>query len=63
MQKVLAAGENPAKQDGGVHRGDFRVPQPLAGVHIGPVIEETAMIRQFLPQETKRVQDAIARFA
>ena len=61
MLEILAAGEDAAEQDGGVDRGDFRVPQPLAGIDIRPVVEESAMIREFLPEKPHRIEDAIAR--
>ena len=52
---MLAAGEDAAKQNRRVDRRNFRIPEPLARVDIGPVVEETAMVRQFLPQKAKRV--------
>ena len=39
--KCCAAGEDAAKQDGRIDGGNFRIPEPLARVDIGPVIEES----------------------
>ena len=59
--EVLAAAQNPAQQNRGVDRGDFRIPKPFAGVDVGEVIEKSAMVGQGLPQEAQRVEDAGTR--
>ena len=48
ISKMGAAGEDSAKQDRSVHRRNFRVPNPLAGIDVGEVIKEAAMVGKFL---------------
>ena len=43
--KVLAAHEHAAEQNRGVDRGDLGIPDALAGVDVGEVIEKSAMGR------------------
>ena len=59
--EMLPAAQDAAEQNGGIHRRYFRVPQSLAGVDIGEVIEKSAMVGQGLPKKTQRVQDPSAR--
>ena len=49
--EMLPAGEHAAKQDRRIDRRDLRVPDPLAGVDIGEVIEEAAMRGQLVPEK------------
>ena len=51
VPEVFAAGEHAAQQDGGVDGRDFRVPDPFAGIQVGPVVEEAAMRGHLLRQE------------
>src|SRR5258707_179121 len=51
--KVPAAGKDPAKQNGGVHRRDFRVPDSFPGIDVGKVVEESAMRRQRVPKKSE----------
>jgi hypothetical protein len=59
MAEMLAAGDDTAEQDRGVDRRYFGVEHALAGFGIGEVIEESAMVRQLLPQEAKRGEEAL----
>ena len=49
MFEMLAAGQDAAKQQRGIDRRKFRLPEPLAGADIGPVIEESVLVGQSLP--------------
>src|ERR1700728_415971 len=49
--KVLAAGEDAAKQDRRIDGRDLRVPQSFAGIDVGKVIEESAMRGQSSPKK------------
>jgi hypothetical protein len=62
VAEMGAAGENAAEQDGGIDGGDFGVPDAPASVDIGEVIEEAAMVRQFVTQELQRGDHALAGF-
>jgi len=53
--KILPAHQHTAKQDGRIHRGDFRIPNSLAGIHVREVVKKTAMRRQLVPQKGKRL--------
>src|SRR5437588_4151282 len=53
MAEVLATTQHSAQQNGGIHGRNFRVPNPLSGVDIGEVVEESTMLRQLFPQESK----------
>src|SRR5580704_1797066 len=58
--KVLAAGEDAAKQDRRIDGRDLRVPQSLAGIDVGKVIEEAAMRGQSSPKKGEGRQHAQA---
>src|SRR5271170_1700035 len=58
--KVLAAGEDAAKQDRRIDGRDLRVPQSLAGIDVGEVIEESAMRGQGSPKKGEGRQHAQA---
>src|ERR1700744_5458029 len=60
IMKVLAAGKNPAEQDGCINRRDFRVPYSFARIDIGKVKKESAMRRQLLPKKIERRNHAQA---
>ena len=62
MREMLPACKNSAQQDRSVYGGNLRIPLPLAGIHVSPVVEEPAVVRHFLPQKTKSVERASARF-
>src|SRR5215472_1551806 len=47
--------QDAAKQDCRIYRGDFGIPESLAGVHICEVVKETAVMRNFPCQETQGV--------
>ncbi len=49
--KVLAAGKDAAKQNGGIDGRDFRVPDSFPGIDVGKVVEESAMRRQRVAKE------------
>src|SRR6516162_10014338 len=59
--KVLAAGEHTAQKDRSVDRGNFRVPDALAGVDVGEVIEKAAMVGELFPQEPECIQYPVLR--
>ena len=59
---MLAAGQDPAEQDRRVNRGNLRIPQPFACIHVGPMEVESAVVLHCFPQETKCVDNAAARF-
>ena len=52
VREMLPAGEDPAEKNRGVNGGDFRIPQSLARIDIGPVIEKAAMIGKFSSNES-----------
>src|SRR5271155_3574001 len=58
--EVLAASENSAKQNGGVNRGEFGLPEALAGIDVGPMVEKSALVGQLLPEKAQRVDHAFA---
>ncbi len=58
---MLPAGQDAAQQNGRVDRGDFGIPDSFAGVDVGPVIEESAMVGQRFPQKAQRGQHPVAR--
>src|ERR1700734_3023586 len=49
MLKILPAGKNAAKQNRGIDRRYFRLPQSFASTDVGPVIKEPSLMRHFLP--------------
>ena len=51
----------PQKQDSGIDRRDFRVPDSFAGIDVGEVIEKSAMRRQLSPKKYERRDDAQPR--
>src|SRR5262245_39941896 len=59
--EVFPAGEDATKQNCAIYRGNLRVPEALAGVDVGPVIEEPTVIRHLLPEKMQPGEDAIAR--
>jgi len=59
--KMLAAGEDAAKKDGGINGRYLRIPHSFAGVDIGEVIEESAMRGQLVPQKGQALENAFAR--
>src|ERR1700733_5585265 len=58
--KVLAAGEDAAKQNRRIDGRDLRVPQSFAGIDVGKVIEESAMRGQSSPKKGEGRQHAQA---
>src|ERR1700730_19168634 len=58
MAEVLATSQHSAQQNGCIHGGNLRVPNPFAGVDIGEVVEESTMMRQLFPQESKGCENA-----
>ncbi len=61
MREMRLTGEHAAEQDGRIDRGNLRLPQPLARIDIGPVIEKAALVVQLLPQESQSYQRAVSR--
>ena len=59
MPEVFTASQDSTEEYGGVDGGDFGVPHALAGVDVGEVIEESAMMRHFFPQEAEGGKDAL----
>src|SRR6516164_2894246 len=57
IAKMRAAGENAAQQDVRVHRRHFRIPNPFAGVDIGPVIQETTMMWKLMGKKIQGADD------
>ena len=62
VPEVLAAGEDPAEQNCAVDGGDFGIPEAVAGVDVGPVVEEAAMVRHLFPKKAQPGEDPAARF-
>src|ERR1700733_8432483 len=63
MAEVLTAGKDSAQQNGCVHGGNLRVPNSFSRVNVGKMVEEPAMVRQFLPKEPKGSENAFQRIA
>src|ERR1700679_3025295 len=63
MAKVLAAGKDSAQQNGRVNGRNFGIPNSFPGVEVSKVVEESAMIRQLLPKEAKRGENAFQGIA
>src|SRR5260370_8885916 len=59
MAEVLATSKHSAQQNGCIHGRNFRVPNPFPGVEIGEVVEESPMMRQLFPQESKGRENAL----
>ena len=62
LSKCCRQHEDAAEQNRGIYRRDFRVPQPLAGIDVGEVVEKSPMLGQSLPKKAQRVQHSGARF-
>src|ERR1700676_3754630 len=58
MMEVLAAGKNPAEENSRIYRRYLGVEHPVPGFRVGEVVEESAVIGQFSPQEAQRHQNA-----
>ena len=61
MAEVLATTKHSAQQNGCIHGRNFRIPNPFAGVDIGEVVEESTVLRQLFPQESKGGENAFQR--
>src|SRR5216684_3458136 len=59
--EVLPAGENSAEQDGRVDGGDFGIPDALASINVGEVVEKPSMRGHFFPEEAQSRQNAVSR--
>src|SRR5580704_3016665 len=52
---MCATGENSAEQYGCINRREFGLPEALAGIDIGPMIEKSTLRGQLLPQKAQGV--------
>ena len=59
--EIPAAGEHAAQENRRVDRRDLRIPFPLAGGDVGPVVEEAAMVWYLFPQEAQTTNRPIDR--
>src|SRR6185437_3096949 len=59
---MSAAGKDPAEQDCSVDGRDFGVPDALTRVDVGPVIKETAVVREFGRHELQSGDNTLPGF-
>src|SRR3981189_1345402 len=59
--EMLPATENPAEQNRGVDGRNLGIPDALACIDVGKVIEESTVSRHLLPEEPQTSENSIAR--
>src|SRR3981189_3159811 len=59
--EMLPATENPAEQNRGVDGRNLGIPDALACIDVGKVVEESTVSRHLLPEEAQSGENSIAR--